>query len=557
MARRLVSRRGPCYASETAPRQEGGQLGPRSQAEPACEATKPSLNGPQGKVKLLGDGFGREAPGSQAEQGLIVRIHPGDDALHAEGVPCLVGQERDQHHLYSPVAPRFGDVLGMEQEPGARGIPPAGGSRLLSGEDSLIGDHLTSSIRPDPPVDYGPVDEFQALYQRYFRRLVHDIRRRVSSRAAAEDLAQETLVRAFVKLDRFDRERELWPWIRGISRRILADYGPRLSREIPGEPPDAAHVQPEFSAIEERDVLSAALARLHPRHRVAMGLRYVQDWEPERAAAFLGISVAGFHQLLFRARERLRQEYRRLTDGVPGLVALTWLRRTARGLTERARRRIAKLSTFPSSEPLSRTVASAALVGLFALVPPVIVSNPPAQADDGFGAGLGFPPQQLLRENLPAPPRAAEHDQARPLQEGPLSATARPPDERSPGPVTGPPDSPDQAMPPEEDAPQQETAPPGTPPGPTPTDQPGGAEASPPDPGVPGNAVQVAPPDASNSVAAKPPPNNVVSVHPGNPLPIPAPAVPGEPIPPPDPPPLPTEPVEELAGSVPPVPPLE
>lgn len=379
----------------------------------------------------------------------------------------------------------------------------------------MMGDHLTPSIRAERPVDNGPLEEFEALYQRYFRRLVHDLLRRIPNRATAEDLAQETLVRAFVKLDRFDPERPLWPWIRGISRRILADHGRGLSREILADPPDAAGVPPELAGIEDRAVLSAALARLHPRHRVAMGLRYVQDWEPEHAAAFLGVSLAGFHQLLFRARERLRLEYRRLTDGVPALVAIRWLPREFRDLTDRVRRRITRLSTLPWSEPLSRAAASAALVALFALVPPIAVSDTPARAGPRPAADPGTSVPQLLEERSPGP---AGHAGSDPAQEGWGSAPPRGAGETEPGPGTG--DSPGPDAPPPEETPPE--APPSVP---TPGDQPtGGGTPSTGPAASAGHAANVISPAADNAASTRGPPE-VISVYPIDPLPIPVPIV--------------------------------
>lgn len=279
-----------------------------------------------------------------------------------------------------------------------------------------MGRHATHSLRAIRPPDNGALERFELLYRRYFRRLACDLGRRCPNRAAAEDLAQETLIRAFVKLEHFDPSQPLWPWIRAISRRILADHGPRLTREIPTGPSDRAEVSPELAAVEDRAVLSTALARLNRRHRLALGLRYLEDREPRDAAAFLGVSTGAFNQLLLRARERLREEYRRLTDGAPALAGLGWLRTRWRGPIQRFRRRAAELSSFPFSEHLPKAAGTLALLLVFGLSAPLGVRSPPARADSGPAAsdpGLEQLPSRLRMNGAErgAPSRVAAPDQ--------------------------------------------------------------------------------------------------------------------------------------------------
>ena len=56
-----------------------------------------------------------------------------------------------------------------------------------------------------------------------FQRPVYRLCRRMLRSPHAEDLAQETFVRAFVHFDRFDRERPLLPWLLAIARRLCLD----------------------------------------------------------------------------------------------------------------------------------------------------------------------------------------------------------------------------------------------------------------------------------------------------------------------------------------------
>ncbi|HEX2295377.1 MAG TPA: RNA polymerase sigma factor, partial [Actinomycetota bacterium] len=143
------------------------------------------------------------------------------------------------------------------------------------------------------------------LYQRFYPRLVRLVARKTGDRALAEDVAQEAILRALDKLDTFDRSRPLWPWLKTIATNLAVDAGRKRSREVEWDPADAAGTPArDLPSCEDGMVLAQVLASLPDRQRVAMSLRYVQDWDSSEAASFLGLSVPAFEQLLFRARRR-------------------------------------------------------------------------------------------------------------------------------------------------------------------------------------------------------------------------------------------------------------
>lgn len=152
---------------------------------------------------------------------------------------------------------------------------------------------------------------FETLYRLYFERLVRLCRARGKDQVAAEDLAQETLIRALGSLERFQLDRPMWPWLKTIATRLIIDQSRGRHLELVPDPEDGEIYLDDTVAIEERPLLSAALQALPPRQRVALALRYLDDWSPAEAAEALGMSRPAFDQLLFRARGKLRKEYRR------------------------------------------------------------------------------------------------------------------------------------------------------------------------------------------------------------------------------------------------------
>jgi RNA polymerase sigma-70 factor (ECF subfamily) len=185
----------------------------------------------------------------------------------------------------------------------------------------------------------GERDAFDVLYRRYFPRLVRLCTRLTKDGAAAEDIAQETLVRAHDHLERFDLGRPMWPWLKTIATRVLIDHTRATGREVPTEdrPIESTHV--EHGWTEERDVLVQALSKLPPRQRTAVALRYIEDWDAPQVAEHLGLSGLAFRQILHRGRRKLQMEYRKIAEPVMGaiLVPVAWLRKLGQEAATRTR----------------------------------------------------------------------------------------------------------------------------------------------------------------------------------------------------------------------------
>ena len=63
---------------------------------------------------------------------------------------------------------------------------------------------------------------FEILYERYFPRVYHFLRKRLNNRADAEEAAQETFINVFSSLESFRGEAPFAAWVLGVTRRTLA-----------------------------------------------------------------------------------------------------------------------------------------------------------------------------------------------------------------------------------------------------------------------------------------------------------------------------------------------
>ncbi len=138
------------------------------------------------------------------------------------------------------------------------------------------------------------------------------------SAADAEDLVQESLVRAFRAIDRFDG-RHPRAWLLTIVRNTNSNMH-RRRRPIAVDDWELIHAsRPAFGAVEspaaeevyvvqELDgALQAAVAGLDPKFRSALVLVDIHDLSYAEAAAVLDVPVGTVMSRLSRARERVRK----------------------------------------------------------------------------------------------------------------------------------------------------------------------------------------------------------------------------------------------------------
>lgn len=137
-------------------------------------------------------------------------------------------------------------------------------------------------------------------------------------RSLAEDVVQETLVRAWRSLDSLGDDKAARPWLLTIARRELARVFER--KRLPVVDIDVAHqAQHEAFAVNDpHDVeeMRRAIWQLDVIHREPLVLQVLLGYSTEEIAGHLEISVAAVLTRLFRARQVLRQQLVGSSEGV-------------------------------------------------------------------------------------------------------------------------------------------------------------------------------------------------------------------------------------------------
>jgi len=157
----------------------------------------------------------------------------------------------------------------------------------------------------------GDQEAFAALVERYQGLVFAVCYRLLGDRDAAEDIAQDAFVRAYLALDRF-RGTNFRAWVLRIAHNAALDYLRSLSRhrQVPLDRAPEERVELESpSPVEQGGLvaaLEAALAALPPEQRAVVLLVDVEGLPYEEVAAVLGVPVGTVKSRLARARVRLR-----------------------------------------------------------------------------------------------------------------------------------------------------------------------------------------------------------------------------------------------------------
>jgi RNA polymerase sigma-70 factor, ECF subfamily len=141
-------------------------------------------------------------------------------------------------------------------------------------------------------------------YPRLYRLLYH----LTGDVEVAQDLAQQTFVRAWQALASFRRDARLAPWLNQIAyheyTHWLRGRRPHVPLEQAAEAPD-----PRAAGALEEIVTRGALACLSPEHRETFLLFHLQGLSVEEVALVLEIPVGTVKSRLHIARRRLRESF--------------------------------------------------------------------------------------------------------------------------------------------------------------------------------------------------------------------------------------------------------
>jgi RNA polymerase sigma-70 factor (ECF subfamily) len=126
----------------------------------------------------------------------------------------------------------------------------------------------------------------------------------------ADDLVQDTLMRAWKNVDRFEPGTNLNAWLFTILRNLFHSEYRKRKREV--EDPDGIHAgrlatRPEQGARLDFEDFQRALTKLQPDQREALLLVGAEGFSYEEAAAICNVAVGTVKSRVNRARKKLEE----------------------------------------------------------------------------------------------------------------------------------------------------------------------------------------------------------------------------------------------------------
>jgi RNA polymerase sigma-70 factor (ECF subfamily) len=170
---------------------------------------------------------------------------------------------------------------------------------------------LLETIRAARAGDGAAFEEIMVLTERGVARIAWRI---LGDPEEVKDAMQETFLRLFRFLGKYDEKKDFVAWLSRIAVNVCIDLG-RRRKQRPSvtlddvAPPvsEATPIDDELIQRSNRRLLTRAIDELAPRERAAVLLRDVEGLSTHEVAAALGNSVATVRVQLSRARVKLRR----------------------------------------------------------------------------------------------------------------------------------------------------------------------------------------------------------------------------------------------------------
>jgi RNA polymerase sigma-70 factor (ECF subfamily) len=181
--------------------------------------------------------------------------------------------------------------------------------------EELRTDHVASDAWLVEQARRGDRDAFGELALRYERRLMRVLLRFVHDVELAQDLAQETFLRVWERLDQFDTSRRFGPWLFRIGVNLTMDFLRRRKRrgrwalfsDSPSDGlPDPATADPR-QAMELKQEVDTVLEEIPEKYRTVLILRDLENFSTSEIAAILGRREATIRWRLAEARSRFER----------------------------------------------------------------------------------------------------------------------------------------------------------------------------------------------------------------------------------------------------------
>jgi RNA polymerase sigma-70 factor (ECF subfamily) len=155
----------------------------------------------------------------------------------------------------------------------------------------------------------GDVRSFEAIVHLHSRRVFHFIFQMTRQRQDAEDLTQQTFIKAYRNIHRFEPGRPLINWLLTIARRTALNHfrSWKAWEQVPDNTASSGPSPAQQVTEQERahDLWERARRVLARREFEVLWLRFSEELSTEETARVMGLTKTHIKVLVFRARRQL------------------------------------------------------------------------------------------------------------------------------------------------------------------------------------------------------------------------------------------------------------
>ncbi|OYU80098.1 MAG: RNA polymerase subunit sigma [Flavobacterium sp. BFFFF1] len=154
------------------------------------------------------------------------------------------------------------------------------------------------------------------LYNRYYKTMYNTALRIVKDIHWAEDIMQESFLKAFTKLDAFKGEVTFGAWLKRIVINHSIDNYKKINKNQMSSVDDILYKVPDndqedegfdFAGLKAQQILEC-IKMLKDNYRIALTLLFVEGYDQEEIGEIMNISAGNCRTLISRAKESLRQK---------------------------------------------------------------------------------------------------------------------------------------------------------------------------------------------------------------------------------------------------------
>ncbi|HVE92046.1 MAG TPA: sigma-70 family RNA polymerase sigma factor [Actinomycetota bacterium] len=235
------------------------------------------------------------------------------------------------------------------------------------------------------------------MYREYLPRVEGLAHKYLRNPHAAEDAAQEVLLKAFQAWPTFDCSKPIWPWLAVITTRCCVDYVRKSARRpvLLSEEPDTQAVwaaQPAASTVEDdylggqrRGAIVEVLSGLPEGQRRVLTLRHMYGLSYEQIATRERLSLPAVKSMILRARRTFCHCYRTIAAERGLTVVPVFLLRVREAIS----RRLMRLRAWAGAQDVAQATPSLAVAILILAVAATTAASRPAAPGGGSASPGG------------------------------------------------------------------------------------------------------------------------------------------------------------------------